>query len=74
MSLYAKQTTGLQEQLPMSLKYGGDTRPWVAMFKRAEAVEASYDTLVTLMTRRGKLDLIANVSRAFNKEIMYITK
>jgi hypothetical protein len=26
---YAKQTTDLQEQLPISLKYGGDTRPWV---------------------------------------------
>jgi hypothetical protein len=58
----------------MSLKYGGDTRPWVAMFKRAETVEASYDILVTLMTRRGKLDFIANVSRAFDKEIMNIAK
>ena len=71
---YAKQTTGLQEQLPISLKYGGDTRPWVSMFKRAHAVEASYETLVTVLNQKSKLELIANVSRTLNKEILDITR
>jgi hypothetical protein len=58
---YVKQSTGLQEQLPMSLKHGGDTRPWISMFRRAQSVESSYETLVTLLTARNKLDAIANV-------------
>jgi len=50
---YVKQATGIQEQLPTSLKHGGDTRPWIAMHRRADAVEASYETLVTVLTARG---------------------
>jgi len=44
---YVKQATGIQEQLLMALKHGGDTRPWTSMFRRAESVEKSYETLVT---------------------------
>ena len=28
---FAQQSIGIQEQLPKSLKHGGDTRPWVSM-------------------------------------------
>ena len=45
-----KKSTGLQEQLPKLLKHGGDTRPWVSMFRRSEAIEASCEALVTLLT------------------------
>lgn len=38
---YVKQATGIQEQLPKSLKHGGDTRPWISMFRRAESVECA---------------------------------
>ena len=27
---FAKQSTGIQEQLPKSIKQGSDTRPWVS--------------------------------------------
>ena len=50
---YAKQATAVQEQLPAALKHGGDTRPWTSMFRRAESVEKSYETLVTVLTARG---------------------
>jgi len=71
---FAKQSTGIQEQLPKSLKHGGDTRPWVSMFRRAESVEASYDALVSVLTGKDRLDLIAGVNRAFNREVLEITK
>jgi len=51
---YVKQATGIQEQLPKSLKHGGDTRPWTSMYRRADAVEASYEQLVSILTTRGK--------------------
>lgn len=71
---FAKQSTGIQEQLPKSLKHGGDTRPWVSMFRRAESVEASYDVLVTILTVKDKLELIASVNRSFNRDIIELTK
>lgn len=70
---FAKQSTGIQEQLPKSLKHGGDTRPWVSMFRRADAVESSYETLVTILTNRNRLELVASVSRTFNREILTLT-
>jgi hypothetical protein len=71
---FAKQSTGVQEQLPKSLKHGGDTRPWVAMYRRSDSVESSFDALVPILTAKGRLDLIGNVSRSLNLEILSITK
>ena len=71
---FAKQSTGFQEQLPKSLKHGGDTRPWFSMYRRSESVDDSYDVLVQLLTEKDKLSMIANVSRTINKEILTITK
>jgi hypothetical protein len=71
---YVKQATGIQEQLPQSLKHGGDTRPWVSMYRRAEALEASFEVLVKILTERNKLEMISKVSRSLNREIMQITK
>lgn len=71
---FAKQSAGIQEQLPKSLKHGGDTRPWVSMFRRAESVEASYDALIAVLSGKDRLDLIAGVNRAFNREVLEITK
>lgn len=58
----------------MSLKHGDDTRPWISMCRRAESVECSYETLVTLLTARDKLEMVANVNRTINREVMDITK
>jgi len=44
------------------------------MYRRAESVEASYESLVVVLTERSKLELIAYVSRSLNKEIMQLTK
>jgi hypothetical protein len=70
---FAKQASGLQEQLLTSLIHGGDTRPWVSMFRRADSVEKSFDVLVPKLTEKGRLELIAKVNRNFNKEILEIT-
>ena len=71
---YVKQATGIQEQLSKSLKHEGDTRPWTLMYRRAESVEASYEDLVTVLTAKNRLELIANVNRELNKEMIELTK
>ena len=71
---FVKQSTGIQEQLPKSLKYGGDTRPRISMFRRADAVECSYEVLVSVLTNKNKLNLVAAVNRSINREIMELTR
>lgn len=71
---YIKQSTGLQEQLTKSLKHGGETRPWVSMYRRAESVEASYEDMVQVLTaKKNRLKLIANINRGLNREHMELT-
>jgi len=70
---FVKQSTGLQEQLPKSLKHGGDTRPWVSMHRRAESVESSYEALVGVLTAKNKLELIGNVNHNVNREVVEVT-
>jgi len=50
---YVKQASGVQEQLPISLKHCGDTRPWTSMFRCAESVEKCYEALVSVLMPRG---------------------
>ena len=38
-SRYVKQTTGIQQQFPKSIKHGGDTRPWTSKCQKAETVQ-----------------------------------
>jgi len=71
---FVKQSTGLQEQLPMSLKHGGNTRPWVSLFRRAESVECSYEALVAVLEGKERLDLIASVNRSLNRDMIEITR
>jgi hypothetical protein len=67
---YAKRTVGLQEQLPCSLKSGGDTRPWLAMYNTAISIDRSYEKLLTIMTTREKIVLVTRVDPDLNKEIV----
>lgn len=71
---FVKHSSGIQEQLPCSLKHGGDTRPWTALHRRADSIEKSYSCLEDILKTKGKLLLIANVDRALNKEILLITE
>ena len=42
--------------------------------RRSESVEDSYDTLVTVFTGKDRLDIIAAVNRAFNRDVLEITR
>lgn len=70
---FVEYSAGIQEQLPKSLKHGGDTRPLVSMYRRAEAVECSYEALVNVLKIENRLELIAAVSRSLNREIFELT-
>ena len=40
---YVKQATGIQEVLPVSIKHGGNTRPWgVASMRAIQTVREAY--------------------------------
>ena len=46
----------------------------MSMFRRAESVEASYDALILLLTKKDRLPIITNISRSFNCEVRDVAK
>ena len=36
---YVKQATGIQETLPVSIKHGGNTRPWTSICRRSDSID-----------------------------------
>jgi len=44
------------------------------MCRRAEGVDCSYKVLVTVLTSKNRLELVAAVNRSFNREIMELTR
>lgn len=76
-AVYAKTTTGVREQLPCTLKHGGNTRPWISLFRRADSIEKSYDALIDVLKGRNKLQLIVAVETDLNsnfRDFMYSVK
>lgn len=43
------------------------------MHRRAESVDSSYEALVGVLTAKNKLELIGNVNRNVNREVMEVT-
>lgn len=70
---FVKQSAGIQEQLPETLKHGGNTRPWTSIYRRAASVHTSYDTLIPILDARKRPELIQNVDRKVNEELMTIS-
>ena len=42
---YVKQATGIQEALPVSIKHGGNTRPWTSNFRLRTASMRAIQTV-----------------------------
>jgi hypothetical protein len=66
---YVKQAGSIQEQLEMTLKYGGNTRPWTSMKSRSLSIDKSYDSLIIILKDKGRLNLIAKIDKNLNKQI-----
>ena len=71
---YVKQATGIQEALPVSIKHGGNTRPWTSIYRRAHSIHESYTKLSEKLTERGRLPLLAAVNKDLNKQILDVTE
>ena len=67
---FAKKASSIQEQLPRSLKAGGDTRPWTGLHARHSALAASFSTLVALLTEKNRLDLVTDFNTRLNAELV----
>ena len=71
---YVKQATGIQETLPVSIKHGGNTRPWTSIYRRAHSIHESYTKLSEKLTERVKLPLLAAVDKELNEQIRDVTE
>ena len=71
---YVKQATGIKETLPVSIKHGGDTRPWTSIYRRAHSIHIRYTKLSEKLTERVKLPLLAAVDKELNEQIRDVTE
>ena len=65
---YVKQDTGIQETLPVSIKHGGNTRPWTSIYRRSHSIDKSYMKLSEKLTER-RLTILAAVDKCLNDEV-----
>ena len=69
LSNFVKRTTGIQEQLPRSLKTGIETRQWTGLHARLEALNQSYSVLQTVLADRDRIDLLENFDPVVNSKL-----
>jgi hypothetical protein len=58
---YANQASGIQSNLPTTLKHGGETRPWRSLSAMFSSISRSREALVPLLRARKKEQLIARI-------------
>jgi len=71
---YANQASGVQSNLPKSLKHGGETRPWRSLTDMFSSISASRDALVPLLRERKKEQLIARIDVDLLHEVVSFVK
>ena len=67
---YANQASGIQSNLPTSLKHGGETRPWRSLSAMFSSVSKSRDALIPLLRARKKEQLIARIDVDLLNEVV----
>ena len=67
--LLSRTNTGIQETLPVSIKHGGNTRPWTSIYRRSHSIDKSYMKLSEKLTERGRLSILAAVDKCLNDEV-----
>jgi hypothetical protein len=67
---YANQASGIQSNLPTTLKHGGETRPWRSLSAMFSSISNSRDALVPLLRARKKEQLIARIDVDLLNEVV----
>ncbi len=58
---YANQASGIQSALPVSLKHGGETRPWRSLSYMFSSISESHEALLPVLRERKKEHLVARI-------------
>ena len=69
-----KHSNGIQEQLPVTIKYGSDTRPWTGLYERARPIQRSYQELVRILGDKHRLSLIVDIDKDLNNNVCSLMK
>ena len=71
---FVLHSSGIQSQLPCSLKHGGVTRPWRSLFDMFESIRKSYDELISQLRQRKKEYLISRINVDLLREVTNFLK
>ena len=71
LARYCNQASGVQEQLPVSIKKGSTARRWEGLIDRAHSINESYDALMHILSEqhRDRALLVASVNRRLKTAI-----
>jgi hypothetical protein len=67
---YVNQASGIQSQLPTSLKHGGQTRPWRSLSAMFSSISKSREVLVLLLRARKRENLISRIDVDLLNEVV----
>ncbi|KAI6653094.1 hypothetical protein LOD99_3930 [Oopsacas minuta] len=60
-AIFAKKSSGIQSELPISLKRGGKTRPWRSLYSMINSILQSYGKLSEILTEGNKAYIVAGM-------------
>lgn len=67
---FANQASGIQSNLPKSLKHGGETRPWRSLTDMFSSILDSREALIPMLRDRKKEQLIARIDVDLLKDVV----
>ena len=67
---YVNQASGIQSNLPISLKHGGETRPWRSLSDMFSSTSRSHEALIPLLRERKKDCLITRIDVDLLSEVV----
>ena len=75
LATYCNQASGVQEQLPVSIKKGSTTRRWEGLIDRAHSINESNDSLMHILSgpHRDRALLVASINRRLNAALLKFT-
>ncbi|KAI6657846.1 hypothetical protein LOD99_588 [Oopsacas minuta] len=56
---FAKKSSGILSELPISLKKGGKIRPWRSLYSMFNSILQSYGKLLNILTEKNKAYIVA---------------
>ena len=67
---FVKKSSGIQYNLPITLKNGGKTHPWCSLINKFSSIFKSFDALRPILRDKKQENLIVNINILLVEEVL----